>query len=376
VTPPEPYVVTPKRGAVRHSANEATLRVASFSHIPEVLRSLGADPADVCAAAGFDATLFNDPDSLTTYRAASHLFRVCTEQTRCPHFGLLNGQKNGLHTLGFVGLLVKYSPDVRTALRTLVRYVHLHIRGAVASLEDDDKVATFGYEIYALGAEATDQIADSALCTMFNTVVALCGRHFKPIEVRFEHRRPADLAPFHRFYQAPLRFGMNENALVFAASWLNRPLPAVEPELGRLLRERMEALEAQYQDDFPDQVRSILRTALLADHGSADQVAKLLCMHSRTLHRRLAASGTNFRTVVDECRYEIARQMLEDSDCDVGQIAYMLDYADTSAFARAFRRWSGTPPSRWRTRDAADVALGKGPPQSRVAALSTVGKHL
>jgi AraC-like DNA-binding protein len=74
-------------------------------------------------------------------------------------------------------------------------------------------------------------------------------------------------------------------------------------------------------------------------------------MHSRTLHRRLAASGTNFRTLVDECRYEIARQMLEDTDADVGHIASMLDYADTSAFARAFRRWSGTTPSRWRTRD-------------------------
>jgi AraC-like DNA-binding protein len=43
--------------------------------------------------------------------------------------------------------------------------------------------------------------------------------------------------------------------------------------------------------------------------------------------------------------------MLKDTDADVGHIASMLDYADTSAFARAFRRWSGTTPSRWRTRD-------------------------
>lgn len=75
-------------------------------------------------------------------------------------------------------------------------------------------------------------------------------------------------------------------------------------------------------------------------------------MHGRTLHRRLAASGTNFRALVDECRYEIARQMLDDTDCDVSHVAYMLDYADTSAFARAFRRWSGTTPSLWRTHDS------------------------
>ena len=73
-------------------------------------------------------------------------------------------------------------------------------------------------------------------------------------------------------------------------------------------------------------------------------------MHGRTLHRRLAACGTNFRSLVDECRYAIARQMVEDTDSEVAQVADLLDYADTSAFARAFRRWSGTTPAQWRKR--------------------------
>jgi AraC-like DNA-binding protein len=40
--------------------------------------------------------------------------------------------------------------------------------------------------------------------------------------------------------------------------------------------------------------------------------------------------------------------MLENTDADIQRIAVMLEYADASAFARAFRRWSGTTPSRWR----------------------------
>jgi len=51
--------------------------------------------------------------------------------------------------------------------------------------------------------------------------------------------------------------------------------------------------------------------------------------------------------------------MLKDTDADVGHIASMLDYADTSAFARAFRRWSGTTPSRWRARDQRVLPLKK-----------------
>jgi len=55
--------------------------------------------------------------------------------------------------------------------------------------------------------------------------------------------------------------------------------------------------------------------------------------------------------------------MLKDTDADVGHIASMLDYADTSAFARAFRRWSGTTPSRWRARDRRVLPLTRPRPR-------------
>ena len=182
----------------RRPANAATLHIASISHIPEVLRDLGADPAEICAEAGFDYKLFDDPANLITYRAASHLFRVCTDSTGCPHFGLFLGQKSGLDCMGLIGLLAKYSPDVGTALQSLVRFMHLHIRGAVRNLETSGNAAILSYAIHASGAEATDQIADASLGTMFNVMVALCGPHWKPVEVWFEHRRPSEAAPFRR----------------------------------------------------------------------------------------------------------------------------------------------------------------------------------
>ena len=45
---------------------------------------------------------------------------------------------------------------------------------------------------------------------------------------------------------------------------------------------------------------------------------------------------------------EIARQMLENTDVEIKQIAVILEYADASAFARAFRRWSGITPGQFR----------------------------
>jgi AraC-like DNA-binding protein len=76
----------------------------------------------------------------------------------------------------------------------------------------------------------------------------------------------------------------------------------------------------------------------MTGHARADQVAALFGMHSRTLTRRLNAYGIGFLHLVDESRFEIARQMLEDSAMEVGQIAALLGYAAPGAFTRAFRR--------------------------------------
>jgi AraC-like DNA-binding protein len=247
-----------------------------------------------------------------------------------------------------VGLLVKYSPDVGQALRNLVRNLHLHARGGVTRLEVHGTTAVLSFDVYQSGAVALEQIGDGAVALMFNIVRSLCGPEWKPLELRFAHGAPLDAAPYRRVFGAPLRFNRSQDAVVFPAFWLERPLPTADRELSRLLQQQLEAQEARYREAFPDQVRRVLRTALLSDLGSARQVARLLSMHSRTLHRRLARYGTGFRRLVDESRFDIARHMLEDSTLGVREIAELLDYADASAFTRAFRRWSGTTPAQWR----------------------------
>jgi len=115
-----------------------------------------------------------------------------------------------------------------------------------------------------------------------------------------------------------------------------------------LLQKQIDALQARNGEDFPEQVRRVLRTALITGQGNEDDVAALFSMQSYTLARRLQESGVGFHALVDEVRFEIAQQMLETSDMEVSAIAALLDYATASAFTRAFRRWSGTTPSRWR----------------------------
>jgi AraC-like DNA-binding protein len=220
----------------------------------------------------------------------------------------------------------------------------------------DGDLAVLSYGICQPNVEAAGQIGDGAVATMFNIMRALCGPTRKPVEARFAHREPQDVGPFRQFFHAPLSFDAEQYAAVFSAACLMRPLPWADPELRLLLQQQSDALESRHRDDFPAQVRSVLRSALLTGQASAKQVAALFSMHRvAPWDGNLNAFGTRFQELVDEGRFEIARQMLEGSAMDVSQIAGMLDCADASAFTRAFRRWSATTPAQWRAqrRDAA-----------------------
>ena len=334
----------------RERTDEDTeLRIGATMGLPDVLQGLGVDPAKMFAEAGFDLALFDSPENMISFRERGRLMAFCVARTGCQHLGLLVGQRAGLHSLGMTGLLAKYSPDVETALRNLTNFMHLHVRGAVTSLTIEEKSARVSYLVSQPRALANDQVGDGAVAATFNIIRSLCGALWRPSQVMFAHRQPQDIVPFQRFFQAPLVFDAEQNAVVFPVSWLNRSLPQTDPELLGMLRQQVEALEHRYGDDFPGKVRRVLRLAIMTKQANEEHIATMFSMHSRTLRRHLQEFDTNFDELLDEIRYETARQMLEDTRMTVTQVALALNYANASSFTRAFGRWSGLTPARWRT---------------------------
>ena len=87
---------------------------------------------------------------------------------------------------------------------------------------------------------------------------------------------------------------------------------------------------------------------LTTDSASAEELADMLAMHRRTLDRRLRDAGTSFRAELDHVRFAVAQQMLSTTASPLEDIAPALGYAEPSPFVRAFTRWTGMSPTRWR----------------------------
>ncbi|MBF9196965.1 AraC family transcriptional regulator [Microvirga sp. BT290] len=324
------------------------IRISVTKEIVPLLRAFGADPDEVIGQAGLDPRLFDDENNTIRYAALGHLLARCVARTRCPHFGLLVGQRGTLSTIGPVGGLMQHLPTVGEALSALVEHLHLHDRGAAPTLSVSGDVALLGYAIYEPGVESPEQITDGAIAVAMNIMRMLCGPDWVSDEVLLPRHAPADLAPYRRFFQAPVRFDQEVAALVFPVRWLGHRIAGADPIFREVFEARVRDLEAAAEKGWQENLRRLLRTEILTNRCSAATVADRLAVHRRTLSRHLHADGTGFRGLVDEARFEIARQLLANGKVPLNQVAAALGYSEASAFTRAFRRWSGRTPTAWR----------------------------
>jgi AraC-like DNA-binding protein len=110
----------------------------------------------------------------------------------------------------------------------------------------------------------------------------------------------------------------------------------------------------------------MLRGKLIRDTCTSAMVASLYSVSRRTLYRYLKAEGRTFRQVANAIRGEIACTLLAETNLPLSQIAEVLNYSEVSAFSRAFRRWSGQPPSVWRSNHRRLVRRSGLRPQARL----------
>lgn len=85
---------------------------------------------------------------------------------------------------------------------------------------------------------------------------------------------------------------------------------------------------------------------------AVDEVAELAGTSVRSLQRELASNGVAFSQLVDEVRYKLAIELLNDKEVTLDAIASALGYSTTTNLARAFQRWTGVKLGVYRSNSA------------------------
>jgi AraC-like DNA-binding protein len=323
------------------------IRLAMFMALPALLREFGQDPQTVLAAVGLTPGLIAEPDTFVPFENVDRLLQHCKDVTGCEHFGLLLGQRVKLSFLGALGFAMKSAGNVATALADLSRYRALHDQSGLINLERDGELVSLRYLVTQPAAAAPDQVYDYALAVGCSLLRDLCGPAWQPSRVMLRRKRPAESAPYEKFFRCPIIFDSDWSGLEFHSRWLSLAPAGADPLLYRHMLREIRELDDAARDSAADLISS-LRLLLSARHCNQAEAAAMLGINTRTLRRHLMSAGTTFRAELETARFARARVMLEGSGLSAVEIADSLGYADLSAFSHAFKRWSGVSPAHWR----------------------------
>lgn len=186
---------------------------------------------------------------------------------------------------------------------------------------------------------------EAVMASTLNLTRWSTGDAFRPACLTVCHAPQSDPARYHDRLGVPVHFNADHNALVFDAGQLGLPLIHANPALCRHLRGLADDVLARLENpSLGARVSALIRDH---PHWGKERIAGQLGMSGRHLIRKLADEGTGFKLLRDTLLRERAEQALADSE-RAGRIAEELGFSDESAFVKAFKRWTGSTPARFR----------------------------
>lgn len=255
-----------------------------------------------------------------------------------------------LRELGLLYYVQTSSDSLGEAWRRTQRYCSIQNEGVLIKYRDNGPVCISFHH------NGVRRLSDRHQIEFFVTmVVRLCrhlvARRLNPMRIKFAHRRtevPGDIAAWAG---CEFIFGSNVDEIEYPPASGRSPILTADSYLNRLLtRYCEEALSSRRVKarSWRLAVENTLAPLLPHGQGRMSEVAARLGVSTRTLERRLAAEAVSFVDVLDDLRCALAKRYLQEPSLPISEIAWLLGYADPSAFSHSFRRWTGKPPTQLR----------------------------
>lgn len=329
-------------------------RCGIFSELPDFLQSFGVEPEPLLSKYGFQRCDFEDPDRPLPFANLVRLLDECARAAGTGAFGFLLGRRARIEHLGLIGDMVRNAPTLGQAVRNHVENHHRYVRGGAPYVVEQDPYIVrhkdetlIGYRCLISGLPTLQFLmasigAGSALVQELSgqwphAILLGCSEDALPAEEIRAAARPSKVTfnSYHFGFTYPKRI-------------VDLPIAGADPVKYQQVLRRVNGYWNDLEPDFADQIKRLLLPALHAERAHMGMVCEATGLTPRTVNRRLALHGTTLRTLVNETRYDIARQLLRHTHLPVAAVAQVMGYSEPGVFVRAFRQWSGSTPDTWR----------------------------
>ena len=313
------------------------------------LASLGISPLEVIetASLGRGATASAQPPP-TVYEVLETAVAMSGDTTLAIKIG------NGLDLAGYgtYGFALMSCSDMGAALELFLRYGHAFFPQPCSWHRSVSKDGiTLRLQQNAGTIYQQKLVTELAFSQMNYANKLLVAKPAEGVRVRFSYPKPAHFGMYQKTWPFRMEFDQEYTEIFMPARWLRQRVRTGDPTTNVLFSQQCEELVSGMTE--ADEITVLVRRLLIHSAGnflSFSEIAKKLYVTERTLRRRLATEGTDFRTISDHIRNTLAQNYLRKTSLSIVEIADLLNFTEATNFHRAFQRWNSTTPADYRKR--------------------------
>ncbi|MEY4429595.1 MAG: hypothetical protein RLZZ182_2284 [Pseudomonadota bacterium] len=340
--------------AHRSPAFRATSLSSWVAAVKRAIEAKGVDASALMRSVGMDLALLDDPLARYPVEQTMAFWSAALRETQDPLLGLHTAKYLSPATFHALGYALLASSNLGEYFERAARYFRIVTDAGQLLFE---RTPTHGQMIVKVDPawvtaethEVVWAVLDCFLFTTVRTCGLLHGPGFQVMALQLQRPAPAEREAYERTLRVVPVYGAADSRVLLSEAMLSRPLPHANAMLARINEEAAGRYLADLgQGDVLARLKRLLQERLPSGEPSLEDLAHSLQMTPRSLQRRLAELGTSFRDLIHEVRHQLALEYLRQPHHSISDIAYLLGFAEVSAFTRAFRRWTGVSPTAWR----------------------------
>ena len=327
---------------------QASVSGGFFRALLDFAVSLGADRGALLTRTGMREADLADQDARIPLEAYKALYRAGQDLAGEPALALKFPAATRFEQMSIVGLICQSADTMGGALKQLNRFSRLVVEVDGVSDGPRFQLARRHGELWledrCANAEDFPELVEAAL----GRFICEMARHYPDFPfaraVHLTRSRPAHAAAYEAVLRAPVTFDADWNALRIEPSWLDLEIHRPNRYAFGMFNSHADGLLKNLEESKTarGRVEALLIPLLHTGELAMDDVAAAMGLSRQTLYRRLKAEGVSFEQVLDALRRKMAETYLE--TLSVNETAYLVGFSETSAFSRAFKRWTGASP--------------------------------
>ncbi len=321
----------------------------ALGHIWKTAKEFGLDPEELFKEAGIDPGLRFDTSARVGDRQVTDLFWIAHKQSKDKAF--VFDLADHLHPsyLGALGYAWLTSFSLRKSFKRLEKYVHLVSDATDVDLKNCENELHITFSFHSVDRHHPSLLEDEWLVTSVKLCRMNCGESFSPARVYFQQCAPSNIQIYNEYFRCELVFDSESTTLVIPTAIADDPLPGSNAEIAHHLdRMIVDYLAQRDKLDITGRVRKEIVKELPSGDISMEVVASALGVSTRTLMRKLKDEGESFKKLLVNTRRQLSERYVEDKSLSVTEISFLLGFAETSSFSRAYKSWTGVSPSEHR----------------------------